>query len=58
MVYMVEDKGPSFTKMTTKQYIDSGEKELENEKFYEVVDDDKSEYLKGKSDKLIEDMWL
>ena len=55
---MVEDKGPSFTKMTTKQYIDSGEKELENEKFYEVVDDDKSEYLKGKSDKLIEDMWL
>jgi hypothetical protein len=55
-VYMVEDKGPSFTKMTKDQYIKSGEKELENEKFYKVTDDDKSENLKGMSDKLIEDM--
>ena len=56
--YMVEDKGPSFTKMSINQYIESGKKELKNDKFDKVIDDDKSEHLKGMSDKLIEDMWL
>ena len=36
-VYMVEDKGPSFTKMSKDQYLEAGENELSNEKFYEQV---------------------
>ena len=33
-VYMWEDKGPSFTKMTKKQFLEAGEAELSDEKFY------------------------
>ena len=47
-MYMVEDKGPSFTKMSKDQYIKAGEKELENPKFYKTVEDDKSDSLKEK----------
>ena len=47
LVYMVEDKGPSFTKMSKEQYFKAGEKELENDKFYTNVDEDKSETLKS-----------
>ena len=32
IIYMWEDKGPSFTKMTRNQYITAGEKELGNDK--------------------------
>ena len=32
IIYMWEDKGPSFVKMTKRQYLKAGEKELENEK--------------------------
>ena len=37
---MWEDKGPSFTKLTVDQYLEAGEKELNNTEFYEVRDDD------------------
>ena len=59
-IYIVEDKGPSFTKMTKDQYLKAGEKELENPRFYEPIDieDDKCETLKAKSDKLVNDMFL
>ena len=37
IIYMWEDKGPSFTKMRINQYISAGEKELQNPRFYEEV---------------------
>ena len=51
LVYMVEDKGPSFTKMSNEQYLKAGEKELDE-------DEDKSETLKGESDRLVDKMFL
>ena len=53
-VYKWEDKGPSFTKMTTIQYTNAGEKELENHKFYTKVANDVSEEVKRKSDELVQ----
>ena len=38
ITYKWEDKGPSFTKMKTAQYLQAGEDELENEKFYKRTD--------------------
>ena len=58
MVYMVEDKGPSFTKMTKTQYLQAGEKELENPRFYEPIEDDICKELKAKSDKRVDEMFL
>ena len=48
---MWEDKGPSFTKMTTEQYIEAGNSELSNRAFYEEVQSDPS--LDVKKNKLI-----
>ena len=58
MAYMVEDNGPSFTKMTKTQYLQAGEKELENPRFYEPIEDDICEELKAKSDKMVDEMFL
>ena len=58
MAYMVEDKGPSFTKMTKTQYLQAGEKELENPRFYEPIEDDICKELKAKSDKRVDEMFL
>jgi hypothetical protein len=56
ITYMWEDKGPSFTKMRTDQYLLAGEKELRNEKFYEEVEDDPTNQIKSKNDCLINEM--
>jgi hypothetical protein len=57
IVYMWEDKGPSFTKMSREQYISSGEKELENVKFYTPVDNDPSKSIKRKNDEIVQNMF-
>ena len=56
IIYMWEDKGPSFVKMTKNQYLQAGEKELDNEKFYKEVADDKSHEIKRKSDTIVDAM--
>ena len=57
-VYMVEDKGPSFTKMSMNQYLEAGEEELQNEKFYETINEVSPEVLKAKSDVLVDNMLM
>ena len=44
--------------MTKEQYLGAGEKELENPKFYEPLEDDICETLKSKSDKMVDDIFL
>ena len=56
IVFMWEDKGPSFTKMTKTQYIEAGEKELQNSKYYTEVQGDPSKSIKQKCDILVQDM--
>ena len=56
IIYMWEDKGPSFVKMTQKQYQQAGEKELENEKFYKLEDEDKSHEIMRKKDIIVDSM--
>ena len=46
ILYKWEDKGPSFTKMNTDQYIEAGEKELENDKFYKSIEENPSDNVK------------
>ena len=58
ITYKWEDKGPSFTKMKTDQYLQAGEKELENEKFYMRTDEDPSDDVKRKCDSLVKDMLI
>ena len=55
-VYMWEDKGSSFTKMRKDQYISTGMKELDKDRFYEEIDDDRSKDIKKECDILVEDM--
>ena len=55
-VYMWEDKGPSFTKLTKKQYLEAGESELSDPKFYSEVNDDPSQRIKRECDDLVQDM--
>ena len=38
-IYMFEDKEPSFTKLTSKQYFDAGEKEVSKSSYEHIVDD-------------------
>ena len=57
-VYMVEDKGPSFTKMAKSQYLSAGDNELENDKFYEPLTEITTADLKEKSDKLVDSMFV
>ena len=49
IIYMWEDKGLSFTKMTRNQYVSAGEKELESDKFYKTVDSDPSKGIKART---------
>ena len=55
---MWEDKGPSFTKMRSDQYISTVEIELTNDRFYEEVPSDPSLEIKSQQDKLISDMFI
>ena len=55
IVYMWEDKGASFTKMTRDQYVQLGEKELEKDSYLDV-EEDPSANLKLMSDRLISKM--
>ena len=55
-VYMWEDKGPSFTKMTRNQYLETGKAELDNNDFYEKVQEDPSHDVKRKCDILVQKM--
>ena len=57
ITYKWEDKGPSFTKMNTAQYIEAGEVELENENFYRNVDENPCDAVKQKCDKLVNEMF-
>ena len=57
IVYMWEDKGPSFVKMTKEQYLEAGEKELGNRRFYEEVQVDKSQELKNRNDIMADAMF-
>ena len=54
---MWEDKGPSFSKMRRDQYVEAGEKELNNNNFYTEVRDDPSKDVKRKSDILVQRMF-
>ena len=56
IVYMWEDKGASFTKMSKEQYVSLGERELESE-VYMNVDQDPSLDLKSENDKLVNKMF-
>ena len=56
VVYMWEDKGPSFTIMTKKQYIEAGETKLNEIRFYTKVNDDPTEAIKKESNDLVQDM--
>ena len=53
IVYMWEDKGASFTKMTKHQYLAAGEAELSKTSFYEEVDSDPSTETKTRQDILV-----
>ena len=55
-VYMWEDKGPSFTKMTKEQYLEAGNKEINNRAFYEEVQIDPSSEVKRENDILVQKM--
>ena len=55
IVYMWEDKGASFTKMSKEQYISLGEKELDSE-VYTVMAEDPSVEMKSVNDKLVSNM--
>ena len=55
-IYMWEDKGPSFTKMTRAQYLKAGNKELSNGVFYEEVFEDPSSNVKREADILVQKM--
>ena len=50
IVYMWEDKGPSFVKMTREQYLQAGEKELSNRHFYQEVGNDPCANIKQRND--------
>jgi hypothetical protein len=54
IVYMWEDKGPSFVKMSKEQYIKAGEDELSNEQFYTEVDEDLSNEIRVNSAILVD----
>ena len=56
-VYMWEDKGPSFTKMTTDQYISAGRAELDKANYYQAVNSDPSLEIKQQSDILTSRMF-
>jgi hypothetical protein len=57
ITYRWEDKGPSFTKMNVSQYIEAGEKELENPRFYKGVNENPSEVVKEQCNSLINEMF-
>ena len=56
VLYMWEDKGPSFTKLTVDQYLTAGEKELNNSQFYDIVDEDPTIDIKRKCIELVSKM--
>ena len=56
IIYMWEDKGPSFVKMNKKQYLEAGEKELSNEHFYQEVENDLSHQIKQRNDVIADAM--
>ena len=56
IVYLWEDKGSSFTKMTKQQYDTAGENELNNNDFYQEVFADPSDETKRQNDILVQSM--
>ena len=56
IVYMWEDKGPSFVKMTKEQYLQAGEVELGNRRFYQEIHNDASKEIKEKNDVIVDSM--
>jgi hypothetical protein len=56
IIYMWEDKGPSFVKMTRDQYLKAGRIELENERFYQEIPNHSSTEIKRKNDIIVDEM--
>jgi hypothetical protein len=56
VLYMWEDKGPSFTKLEVGKYIEAGERELGNSQFYENIDNDPTNEIKRKCIELVSQM--
>ena len=52
-IYMWEDKGPSFTKMSKSQYYEAGENELSQSQFYEVCTKNNTKLLQGQCNNLV-----
>ena len=57
IIYMWEDKGSSFTKMTKEQYLKAGEMDLESESYINVPNDP-SKKVKADNDTLVTDMLM
>ena len=55
IVYMWENKGSSFTKMTMEQYLMAGEKDLENDCYINVPADPSID-VKAENDRLVSRM--
>ena len=58
IVYMWEDKGPSFTKMTRDQYVAAGETEVKKSKFFKEIQGDPCKDVKAKCDRLVQNMFI
>ena len=56
IVYMWEDKGPFFVKMTKEQYLKAGEKELEDEHTYKVIEEDPSDNIRIQNAILVDEI--
>jgi hypothetical protein len=56
IMYMWEDKGPSFVKMKTDQYLKAGEEELNDVDCYEQVMNDPTKKIKQKNDIIVDAM--
>ena len=56
IIYMWEDKGPSFVKLNREQYLRAGNVELENDKFYQEMIEYSPEEIKRKNDFLVDEM--
>ena len=58
IIYMWEDKGPSFVKLSREQYLRAGNVELDNDKFYQEMLAYSPVEVKRKNDILVDEMLL
>ena len=55
-LYMWEDKGPSFVKLSRKQYLEAGESEVQKVNVYQEIENDPSESIKARNDEIVDAM--